>query len=207
MPTEVFFRLSPEKRQAIIDAAIEEFGEKGYNNASTNRIVTKVGIAKGSLFQYFKTKDDLYFYLMDTAVRNIYAQMEQRMTPLPEDLLDRIEYFLGIKIEVFSKNLNIYRFMITLNDAESPGLLTRVLVALSPGIESIYGKAISGVRTDNLRVPVMTAFKTLMWISEGMMREYLLNRSEYSTVEKLMEAIGSRLKLVMNIMRKGMLER
>lgn len=64
MPKETFFNLPEEKRLIIEREAIIEFGAYGYDKASINRIVDKCMIAKGSFYQYFKDKKDLFFYLI-----------------------------------------------------------------------------------------------------------------------------------------------
>lgn len=58
---ENFERLPFEKRKRIIDVCIEEFGDKGYTNASTNTIVKNAGISKGTLFNYFDNKKIFFF--------------------------------------------------------------------------------------------------------------------------------------------------
>ncbi len=65
MPKDTFFNLHEEKRQRILDLAIEEFSNYDYQNASISRIVAAAGIAKGSFYQYFEDKADLYRYLLD----------------------------------------------------------------------------------------------------------------------------------------------
>ena len=64
MPKQTFLNLPDEKRQVITDAAIEEFAEYGLENASTNRIVANSGISKGSFYQYFEDKQDVFMYLL-----------------------------------------------------------------------------------------------------------------------------------------------
>lgn len=64
MPKQTFLNLPEEKRKVIIDAAIEEFAEYGLENASTNRIVANSGISKGSFYQYFEDKQDVFMYLL-----------------------------------------------------------------------------------------------------------------------------------------------
>ena len=59
MPKKVFNELEKEKQDRIIEAAIKEFAEYGYENGSTNRIVKECGISKGSLFKYFENKEDI----------------------------------------------------------------------------------------------------------------------------------------------------
>ncbi len=64
MPKDTFFNLPQEKRQRIIDLALAEFAENDYDAASISRIVAQAGIAKGSFYQYFENKEDLYTYLL-----------------------------------------------------------------------------------------------------------------------------------------------
>jgi TetR/AcrR family transcriptional regulator len=65
MPKQTFFNLPEEKRNTIIDIAINEFAQNDYESASISRLVAKAGIAKGSFYQYFEDKMDLYRYLFD----------------------------------------------------------------------------------------------------------------------------------------------
>jgi AcrR family transcriptional regulator len=69
MPKETFFNLPEEKRTLITDIAIDEFGNHDYGDVSISRIVARAGIAKGSFYQYFADKEDLYTYLLDLAVQ------------------------------------------------------------------------------------------------------------------------------------------
>mgnify|MGYP002640771539 CR=1 FL=1 len=64
MPKQTFFNLPDEKRTQIMDAAIEEFAEYGLENSSTNRIVVSSGISKGSFYQYFEDKQDVFDYII-----------------------------------------------------------------------------------------------------------------------------------------------
>ena len=67
MPLPTFFNLTEEKRQKFLDCAIDEFASHDYNTASISNIVRRLGIAKGSLYQYFEDKEDLHHYLLDLA--------------------------------------------------------------------------------------------------------------------------------------------
>ena len=64
MPKETFKNLPDKKRQLIEKEAIHEFAVSGYDKASISRIVKKCGIAKGSFYQYFDDKKDLFLYLI-----------------------------------------------------------------------------------------------------------------------------------------------
>lgn len=67
MPKETFFNLPADKRALICHVALEEFAAYSFEQASINRIVSKAGIAKGSFYQYFENKKDLFLYLMQLA--------------------------------------------------------------------------------------------------------------------------------------------
>ena len=63
IPKDTFFNLPEEKRKKIIRAAIDQFEELHYNNVTIDGIIQSAGIPKGSFYQYFENKDDLYIYL------------------------------------------------------------------------------------------------------------------------------------------------
>ena len=63
MPTDTFFHLPEEKRRRIFAAAVEEFSQQSFSSASINRIVQAAAIPRGSFYQYFAGKEDLYLYI------------------------------------------------------------------------------------------------------------------------------------------------
>lgn len=65
MCTETFLRLPEEKRNRFLDAAWEEFTAVPYSNASINKIIQRAGIPRGSFYQYFADKSDLFGYLLE----------------------------------------------------------------------------------------------------------------------------------------------
>lgn len=65
MPKQTFLNLPEEKRETITTAAVEEFAGYGFESASINRIVANSGISKGSFYQYFEDKADVFRHLVD----------------------------------------------------------------------------------------------------------------------------------------------
>ena len=61
---------SEAKRTRIIDAAMRHFAENGYHAARVGDIASALGIAKGSIFQHFGSKDGLFFEVYKKAVRS-----------------------------------------------------------------------------------------------------------------------------------------
>lgn len=67
MPKDTFFNLPQEKQHRILEISLEEFYTLGYEKASISRIVETAGIAKGSFYQYFEGKEDLFRHLVQVA--------------------------------------------------------------------------------------------------------------------------------------------
>jgi AcrR family transcriptional regulator len=91
MPKQTFLNLPEEKRQNIVNAAIDEFAQHGFENASTNRIVEKSGIAKGSFYQYFENKQDVFMYLVAVLEREKMEFFHGKHPPSTN--MDTFEYF------------------------------------------------------------------------------------------------------------------
>lgn len=81
MPRETFFNLPIEKRQRIVDAAIEEFGSQPYAKATLDRIVIAAGVSKGSMYQYFDGKADLYIWLFTDYIQKEKMTLLQDYPP------------------------------------------------------------------------------------------------------------------------------
>lgn len=64
MPSQTYFNLPLGKRKRLLNAAIKEFSNVSFHDASINRIIKEAGISRGSFYVYFKDKDDLYEYIL-----------------------------------------------------------------------------------------------------------------------------------------------
>ncbi len=107
MPTPLFLGLDSEKQHKIFMAGVSEFAEYGYENSSTNQIVKKAGISKGSLFKYFPTKEDFYFYVLDKIAAELITSLEEKINTLSTDLFHRngrIEVNLSVDFLHFLDN-------------------------------------------------------------------------------------------------------
>ena len=63
MPKETFHKLSPDKKKKIVDGFLREFSTKSFDDASLTTVVKSLGIAKGSIYQYFDDKLELFLFL------------------------------------------------------------------------------------------------------------------------------------------------
>lgn len=71
------------KRDMIVDAAMRSFAENGYSGARVEDLANELGVAKGSIFQYFGTKEGLFFAAYQRAVASLPTWLDA-----PEEILD-----------------------------------------------------------------------------------------------------------------------
>ena len=65
-----------ESRKKILDAAIDLFFTKGYENTTTRDIIMKAGILNGSLYNRFKSKDEILYTIFEEAVKDGLDQLK-----------------------------------------------------------------------------------------------------------------------------------
>jgi len=88
---KTFENLPDEKRERVLAEATREFADHGYHQASVNRIVGRLGIAKGSLFKYFGNKEKLFEYLFGHAVSQFKKPLKEIRDTSDSDFFERIE--------------------------------------------------------------------------------------------------------------------
>lgn len=92
-----FMKLDLDKQKNIIEAAMREFAENGYEKASTNRIVKEAGIGKGTLFYYFKNKEDLYHYVLNACLDNVFDELLAKVDTTETDFIERLKQIAQVK--------------------------------------------------------------------------------------------------------------
>lgn len=109
-----FYKLKTDKQKRIINAAIKEFVENGYEKASTNEIIKEAGISKGSLFNYFNSKKELYLFLFEYVgkiIDKIYNEIDLNET----DFFNRLRDVGMIKFETMKKYPLAFDFLKTVS--------------------------------------------------------------------------------------------
>lgn len=99
MPTDTFFRLPEEKRARILEGAWSEFTAVPYAEASINRIVQTSRIPRGSFYQYFEDKKDIFVYFLQDYKREIFAGFFKVLRELSGDFMRALDTFIDDIIE------------------------------------------------------------------------------------------------------------
>jgi len=121
MPSERFLQLKQVKKQTFLRMAYKEFALHSYEGASITRLVSDLKMAKGSIYQYFVDKEDMYNYL----VQHAYDQMQQivkKACPLPSSAAFDVWYknYLLVQLK-FLFTLPSYAFLLVRNKTDSIG--------------------------------------------------------------------------------------
>jgi AcrR family transcriptional regulator len=86
---------SEGKRSRIIDAAMRHFAEQGYHAARVGDIAAGLGIAKGSVFQHFGSKDGLFFEVYKKAVRSFPSYLDAPQNIRERGFFEVLRYWLA----------------------------------------------------------------------------------------------------------------
>ena len=95
-------RLKKDTRKAIIDAAVEIFAQKGYEKATVDEIAAKADIAKGTVFYSFKTKEDIFFAIIEEGTK-AFTEFVERHAAKGTNAKDRLEKAYAAAFEFFER--------------------------------------------------------------------------------------------------------
>ncbi|HUM05799.1 MAG TPA: TetR/AcrR family transcriptional regulator [Terriglobales bacterium] len=126
---------SEAKRARIVDTAIRHFAEHGYSAARVEDIAAELNIAKGSVFQHFKSKDGLFLEAYKKAVRSFPKYMEAPAEIQKHGFFEMLRYWLGRTELMVRDNWASYRIYLVGNYGTDLALrreINRFLVSEDP---------------------------------------------------------------------------
>ena len=98
-------RTKPEdKERKIIEAAIKIFAQKGYRQAKISDIARQAGIAHGSVYTYFKNKEELLYKMIFTLWKNLSDRLYAISKDDEQDPLQKIRLMVDTTFDVFTAN-------------------------------------------------------------------------------------------------------
>ena len=123
----VAVKRSQRKRSLILDTAMQHFAEHGYEAARVGDMANHLGIAKGSVFQHFGSKDGLFFEAYKLALRSLPPYLD-----VPSEISDAgffvvVRYRLSIANEFLEKYRVPYRTVLLGNYGSDLNLKKRIL--------------------------------------------------------------------------------
>ena len=93
----------PDKPQQIVDAAVRVFARNGYYNSRVSDIAREAGIAAGTIYLYFKTKDEILVTLFREKMAQWVAVVRQEIAGEP-DAVAKVRKLVGLHFDVLERN-------------------------------------------------------------------------------------------------------
>jgi len=121
-------------RGDILAAALELFSEKGYYNVSMHEIAERAEFSIGTLYKFFKNKEDLYKALILEQANKFHDALTKAIEE-PDDEIDKLRNYVKAKGAVFRANVSIIRLYF----AETGGASFNVMAGLDSEIRERYG--------------------------------------------------------------------
>ncbi|RKM61252.1 TetR/AcrR family transcriptional regulator [Butyrivibrio sp. CB08] len=98
-------KTAEERKNEILDVAEELFAEKGYDNASTNDIIARIGIARGTLYHHFGSKEEILDAIIDRMTRQAIAGAKAIVNDKDMPVLEKVaKALLAINIQNGAKD-------------------------------------------------------------------------------------------------------
>lgn len=98
-------------KRKIFEAAMELFAQKGYDGTSVEEITSVVGIAKGTLYYHFSSKEEILNFLIDEGIKLLKNSIEIK-TSKYNNSTDKIKAVILIQIKIMFKYENLITMMI-----------------------------------------------------------------------------------------------
>jgi TetR/AcrR family fatty acid metabolism transcriptional regulator len=174
----------PDKHQQIIDAAVRIFARKGYYNARVADIAEEAGIASGTIYLYFKTKDDILVTLFREKMAAFVADLREAIDGEP-DVLVRLRRLIALHFQMLEGNPDLAEVLqVELRQGQKffRGASANEVTAYFNLIASVLEEGVaSGLFRHDL--PVKTATKTLFGAMDQMATSWVLGKRTYRLSE------------------------
>ena len=121
------------QREEMLAAAMRLFSEKGYGNVSMQEIAQSAEFAIGTLYKFFKSKEDLYKAIIQEGSERFFRLMTEAVDR-PEKEVDRLRNYMKVKREFF----RVHAPMIRIYFSETLASRSNVVARLSPETRKLH---------------------------------------------------------------------
>jgi TetR/AcrR family transcriptional regulator len=176
-------------REEILSAAEKVFAAKGFFLTTMSDIAREAEFGTGTLYKYFRSKEELYFTLIDEKVeeinRLVKAELSQRTSAV-----ERIKKALGLQFEFFERNRDFFRIYIsernrfewTVKEELGKGLHEKMVTYINILAEVMR----QGIEREEFRsMNPMDLAHALVGIVNSFVFEWMISREPYPLISKV----------------------
>jgi AcrR family transcriptional regulator len=179
-------KLRQERRQRIMETALETFAEHGYESSSISMIANKAGVSKGLMYNYFQSKEDLLVSLMENGL----DEMVDLIDPDRDGVLTReeFEYLIDGMFSLMKDRRSFYRlyFALIMQPSVSSLFMEKMNRIIEPFID-LFVRYYKEKGSDNPMVEAVL----IGALFDGIGFNYVFNPGVYP-LDKVLEIIKER---------------
>lgn len=195
-----FRKLHPQKKQKLYLTGLNEFAREVFDRVSIDRIADAAGVSKGSLFQYFGSKENVLKFLFEIFIDNYKREWDENYHQSREvRTLDRLRIYFNAQLEFWDERRLEYFFYIKMMYENSRELSGSFIERLT-SVQREYVEALlrRGIRTAEIRqdISVERIVFVINAVAEAMHRRISADMSKLKRREQLAELIDSAEKIL-----------
>jgi TetR/AcrR family transcriptional regulator len=170
-----FLSLNQEKQERILNAALKEFAQKGYENASTNAIVKSAEISKGLLFHYFNNKKELYLFLYNHFVEVLMEEFFNELDFSERDIFERLKSLMILKSKLMVRHPEVFDFMMSASMEGSEEVKEALNSTNTQLMQASYGRLFENIDLTKFQegMDIQRTINIIMWTLEGFSNQEL----------------------------------
>lgn len=188
---EKFNKLTDEKRTKIINVAMKEFVDMGYEKASTNKIASEAGISKGSLFFYFGNKKNMYLFLLEFSIKKYENDFFRGIDFWEIDLLSRMRTVVVQKVKLMVEHPSIFQLLNVVSQETSSDVKEEIIHKVSSS-RALSTPLTKGIDTTLFKseLSIENSLRTILWAIDGLSNEMADKMRKLDTNSDLLEEVS-----------------
>jgi TetR/AcrR family transcriptional regulator, fatty acid metabolism regulator protein len=174
----------PDKPQQIIEAAVRVFARKGYYNSRVSDIAREAGIAAGTIYLYFKTKDDILVSLFRDKMADFVDTVRKAIAVEP-DAASKVRRLVSLHFRILEDNPDLAEVVqVELRQGQKffRGASSQEIGAYFALIGSVLEEGVAEGRFRS-GLPVKVATKMLFGAMDQVATSWVLGRRGYQLVD------------------------
>jgi len=172
------------KRESIVQAAIEVFSNKDFKTTSISEIAQKAGVANGTIYQYFKNKEDLFFTIAIEKTNEFQNQLELHIEGI-SGAFNKIRKFVWYFLYFFKTNSDYGRLLMLEMRVSKSFVRTEAYEFLKQSVSQIMNILADGQEEGVIRkdTNIYIQRHLILGILEHIVSRWLLKEEKYDLLE------------------------
>lgn len=196
--------ITEEKIGLLRQIAMEEFSQNGYQGTSTNVITQRAGISKGSLFNIFGNKKNLYFELIGESNSFFIKGLEAQLHNMSTDFVERMLWLANLYLDLFIKEPQQFLFLMTLTDPGNRELAAEFYQQHIEDSMAVQAKIYAGIDMDSLKIDSTRMMKITSWVMTEIKNDLFSNPAAREDPKKFKTEFIGELEEMLQILKHGM---